>query len=182
MGLLNPPQAFRNTLNTHRRGSRAQQPSHLNVLPGTLYYVVDEGTLEQALTTGWVTYIGAGGSSFNLVNYSYSVNTAFPPSTNQVRFNGLHPYTGVNKIFFDNQSADNQDLHIIMLRILPASTIYIQKKNDHKQAAVFTVTAPPINHTSWIELNVEHVSHTATPIGGGQTVLIQSIIGEIGPL
>ncbi len=178
MAVYNPPQAFRSTLYTHRRGTRAEQPSHLNVLPGTLYYVTDEGTLEIGTVVGWQTYIGAGGSSFNLINYSYSVNLASPPSSNQIRFNAAFPYTGVTKVFFDNQSADNQDLHVIMLRILPGSKMYVQKKNDHLQSATFRVIGPPINHTTWIEFDVAHVAH-GNAIGGGQVVLVQSIIGPL---
>lgn len=174
--IMCPPQAFRSTLNTHRRGMREDQPHHLSVLEGTLYYVVDEGLIEQALRTGWVPYRGAADGSLSLVNFSYSINTASPPSTNQVRFNAGHPYTSVNAVYFDNVSADGQDLHRIMMKTLPASTLYIQKKNDHTQYATFKVIGQPVDNGSWIKLTVSHLAN-GLAIGGGQLVLVQSIVG-----
>jgi hypothetical protein len=174
MANVNPPQAFRSTLYTHRKGLRSEQPTVDRVLPGTLYYVTDEETLEIATKIGWETYVGAGASSFNLINYSFSVNTASPPSTNQIRFNALFPYTGVTKLYFDNVSADG-------MRILPGSKLYVQRKNDHTQSVVFRVIGQPIEHPNWIEFNVLHIAHN-NAIGGGQLVLIQSIIGPIGTL
>lgn len=174
------PSDYRKTEFTHRRGSRADQPAANTVLDGTLYYVVDEGMLEQSNGTDWIAYVGAGARTSNLVNYSYSSNTASPPSTNQVRFNGAHPYTGVTKLYFDNVTADGQDVRVGLLRVAEGSTIYVQDKNDSSQYGVFQTTTAPVDHTTWVEYNVIHVTNGAA-IGGGQLVLVQSTWGAITP-
>lgn len=38
------------------RGTRADQPAANTVYPGTLYYVTDEGVMEQSTGSAWVTY------------------------------------------------------------------------------------------------------------------------------
>lgn len=57
---LNPPQGYRKTAFTHRRGTRAAQPLATDVLNGTLYFVTDEGVLERSNGTIWESYGGSG--------------------------------------------------------------------------------------------------------------------------
>lgn len=171
---LFPPQAFRNTANTHRRGSRAQQPLASDVLPGTLYFVIEEGLVERSDGATWTLW-GPNRTS-NLVNYSYSVNQASPPGTNQVRFNAGFPYTTVTQVYFDNITSDGQDVHIGLLRVPTGSLIYVQDKNDNSQFATFQTTAFPTDNVSWVQFPVVHYSH-GTAIGGGQLVLCQTTNG-----
>lgn len=167
---LFPPQAFRNTANTHRKGTRANQPLASNVLPGTFYFIIEEGQVERSDGSIWTIW-GPSRQS-NLVNYSFSVNQLSPPGTNQVRFNAGFPYQAVTKLFFDNITADGQDIHIGLVRVPTGSLIYVQDKNDNSQFATFQTTGFPIDHVSWVEFNVVHWAH-GNSIGGGQLVLTQ---------
>lgn len=45
------------------RGARSAQPSASAVIPGTLYFVTDEATTEQAVGGSWLTYADGGGGS-----------------------------------------------------------------------------------------------------------------------
>lgn len=173
---LFPPQAYRKTAYTHRQGERADQPLATDVLDGTLYFVVDEGITERSDGTAWSAYSGAGSRLSYVVNYSYSINTASPPGTNQVRFNAGYPYTAVTKLYFWNVTADGQDVRIGLMRVSPGSLIYIQDKNDNTQYATFLTTAFPTDHTTWVEYDVTHYAH-GNSIGGGQLVLVQSTWG-----
>lgn len=170
---LNPPQAYRKTEFTHRRGERVSQPAASDVLTGTLYFVVDEGIIEISDGTNWQVYVGQGANVSNLVNYSYSSALTSPPGANQVRFNAPSNYSGVTRMFFWNVTADGQDIKVGLLRIQPGAVIYVQKKNDDTQWASFQVTADPIDHTTWTEYVVVPVGH-GVAIGGGQLVLVQA--------
>ncbi|MET0787203.1 MAG: hypothetical protein ABWY25_10900 [Paenisporosarcina sp.] len=175
---LTPPQAYRSTANTHRVGERADQPLATDVLAGTLYYVSDEGITERSDGAVWSAYSGSGSRTSNLVNYSYSVATGTPPSTNQVRFNAGFPYTAVTALYFDDITADGQDIRVGLLRIPPGSLIYVQDKNDDTMSGTFLTTTFPIDHTTWVEFTVVHYAHGAA-IGGGQLALVQSTWGPI---
>lgn len=171
---LFPPQAFRSTEHTHRRGTRAQQPLPADVLPGTFFYVIEEGRTEMSDGTDWLTY--AEVRFLNIVEYSFSANQLFPPGTNQVRFNAGFPYQAVTAIAFDNVSAEGQDLHIGLIRIPTGSLMYIQDKNDNTQFATFQTTDFPVDHISWVEFPVVHFAH-GNSIGGGQLVIGQTTNG-----
>lgn len=170
---LNPPQAYRKTEFTHRRGERATQPLASDVLTGTLYFVVDEGIIEISDGTNWQVYVGQGANVSNLVNYSYSSALTSPPGANQVRFNAPSNYSGVTRLYFWNVTSDGQDIKVGLLRIQPGAVIYVQKKNDDTQWASFQVTSDPIDHTTWTEYVVVPVGH-GVAIGGGQLVLVQA--------
>jgi hypothetical protein len=53
---LSPPQGYRKTVYTHRRGTRANQPAATDVLPGNLYFIEDEWVLERSDGTVWTPY------------------------------------------------------------------------------------------------------------------------------
>jgi len=55
------PQGYRLIQNIHRIGLASQRPAFDTVLPGTLWYSTDTGTLERATSTGWEVYSSSGG-------------------------------------------------------------------------------------------------------------------------
>jgi len=57
---LFPPQDYRKTAFTHRRGLRTDQPLATDVLPGTLYFVTDEIIIERSTGVVWESYSGSG--------------------------------------------------------------------------------------------------------------------------
>lgn len=59
---LFPPQDYRKTEFTHRRGTAASRPAAADVLPGTLYFSTDTLVLERSTGSAWETYSGVGGS------------------------------------------------------------------------------------------------------------------------
>jgi hypothetical protein len=71
---LFPPQDYRKTFYTHRRGTRANQPAATDVLPGTLYYVTDEGVTEWSDGSAWQTYTDTGGGG-GITNIRVSAGT-----------------------------------------------------------------------------------------------------------
>jgi hypothetical protein len=58
---LNPPQAYRKTDFTHRRGPAASRPNAADVLKGTLYFSTDSAVLERSNGVAWEPYSGSGG-------------------------------------------------------------------------------------------------------------------------
>lgn len=56
---LNPPQDYRKTAYTHRRGIAASRPAAADVLPGTLYFSTDTGITERSTGTVWESYSGS---------------------------------------------------------------------------------------------------------------------------
>lgn len=54
------PADYRKTLYTQRRGTRADQPAANTVLEGTIYFVTDEGVLEQSDGASWNSYSSLG--------------------------------------------------------------------------------------------------------------------------
>ena len=54
------PADYRKTAQTHRRGTRADQPAATTVLAGTIYYVTDEGALERSTGAAWESYSSSG--------------------------------------------------------------------------------------------------------------------------
>jgi hypothetical protein len=60
---LYPPQDYRKTDQTHRRGTAANRPAATDVLPGTLYYSTDTTTLERSTGVAWEVYAAGGGGS-----------------------------------------------------------------------------------------------------------------------
>lgn len=171
---LFPPQSFRDTANTHRKGTREAQPLPNNVLPGTIYFIVEEGQVERSDGSNWTLY-GQNRTS-NLVNYSFSANQQSPPGTNQIRFNAGYPYTAVTQVYFDNVTADGQDIHVGLIRVPTGSLIYVQDKNDATQFATFQTTAFPTDQISWVQFPVVHYAH-GNSIGGGQLALVQHTNG-----
>jgi hypothetical protein len=53
---LNPPQDYRKTEFTHRAGLAADKPLATDVLPGTLYFSTDTGSLERSDGSTWSAY------------------------------------------------------------------------------------------------------------------------------
>lgn len=47
---------YRKTRKTHSRDTRAAQPAATDVLEGTLYFITDEGVIEQSNGVSWVNY------------------------------------------------------------------------------------------------------------------------------
>ena len=53
---LFPPQEYRKTEYTHRRGTAAARPAAADVLPGTLYFSTDTGVIERSTGSAWESY------------------------------------------------------------------------------------------------------------------------------
>jgi hypothetical protein len=59
---LFPPQDYRKTDQTHRRGLAANRPAAADVLPGTLYHSTDVDEVYRSNGTAWDLYaVSAGG-------------------------------------------------------------------------------------------------------------------------
>ncbi len=56
---LNPPQAYRKTAYTHRRGTAAARPAAADVLPGTLYFATDTFVITRSTGVVWESYSNA---------------------------------------------------------------------------------------------------------------------------
>jgi len=76
------PADYRKTAQTHRRGTRADQPAATDVLAGTLYYVTDESVIERSNGVAWQSYSGAG------ITVLWSVLTNGDPTSPELIFAG----------------------------------------------------------------------------------------------
>lgn len=182
-----------------QRGLRADQPDAADVVPGTLYCVLDEGNqLERSNGVVWelMGATGTGGipgppgppgdtgpmgpagpvGRSNLVTYSYSAAQTAPPGPEQVRFNAGFPYTAVTKVWVRAVSAEGQDVFLGLMIIAVGSTVLVQDANDHTMYARFRLTSVPIDQGAYVELPVAWVAN-GTSLGGGQLVLLQAVGG-----
>jgi hypothetical protein len=72
---LTPPQRFRKTENILRRGLAANRPAAADVIPGTLYFSTDKGTIERSSGSAWESY---NGGLWTTVAYNAGDFTASP--------------------------------------------------------------------------------------------------------
>lgn len=92
-------------------------------------------------------------------SYSFSTNTAEPPTGNQARLNAGHPYTTATTLWLQNLNADGVDVHAWLMLVPVGAALYLQDKNDHTLGVHVTTTALPIDKTSYVEFAVAWVAN-----------------------
>jgi hypothetical protein len=88
----------------------------------------------------------------NWMSYTFSNQTAAPPSSNQVRLNDVGaPATLVWIMYL---TSDGFDAFYALTTIPVGSQLFVQDKNDHTLHVWFTVTGAPIDRGTYVELPV----------------------------
>lgn len=140
-----PPAALPTHAGTHTRvGSDPLDVRALDGFPGGTATFLRADGIFAAPPTG----------SGSLLQYDFSSATTEPPTSNQVRFNAGHPYTAVTKVWVRPQTTDGIDAYRYLLALATGTRLVIQDKNDHSLYVTYTLTASPIDKTSYVEFPV----------------------------
>ena len=153
-----------------RRGTRAAQPAATAVTPGTLYCVTDERFhVERSSGSAWEPW--SLRRHVAMFSFDFSASTTEPPGLNQVRFNSA-TYPAVTKIWIRLVTTDGRDVYYGLMGTDVGTIARVQDQNDHTIMASFTVTAPPIDKTTYVEWPVAYLSTSGAALNGGQAVLV----------
>jgi hypothetical protein len=127
------------------------------------------------------TTLAALTRSSPIFRYNFSAANIAPPGANQVRFDSGFPYGATTKVWIWDVTTDGEDVFHGLKNMVVGSRLNIQDANDHTQYVYFTITATPIDNTTYFEVPVTHVEH-GTSLSGGQPVLVQNTFtaGEFG--
>jgi hypothetical protein len=102
--------------------------------------------------------------------WTFNTQTVTPPTGNQLRFNATDPTT-VTKVWVTFTTDDGIDAYYPVMAVDVNTTLFVQDKNNHAQAVQFTVTAKPIDYTTYAELAVSWVASGGAALVGAQAVL-----------
>jgi len=106
----------------------------------------------------------------SLLQYTFSNQTVAPPTSNQVRLNGVG--IAATLIWVAYMTTDGLDAFYI-LNTLPVDTVVVvQDKNDHTLAVKFRTTAAPIDHGAYTEIAVVGTAATGAPLNNNQNVVL----------
>jgi hypothetical protein len=153
-----------------RRGTRAAQPAATDVIPGTLYCLIDERfEVERSNGSVWETFVRR--RHVAIFPYTFSDVTTEPPTASQIRINAAHPYTSASKIWIRYLGRDNRDYWRGLVTLKDAG-IVVQDESDHTIVAEFVMTAGAIDKATYFEWPIAHVSHGATAFSNNQPVLV----------
>jgi hypothetical protein len=153
-----------------QRGTRAAQPAASAVVPGTLYSVTDERYhVQRSNGTAWEVYVPR--RHVAMFSFDFSAATTEPPGLNQVRLNSA-TYSAVTKIWIRLVTTDGRDVFYGLVGTDVGTIVRIQDQNDHTIMASFTVTAAPIDKTTYVEWPVTWLATSGAALNGGQAVLV----------
>ena len=82
------------------------------------------------------------------------------------------PYTAVTKVWIHTQTNDGRDVYLGLMGTDIGARVTIQDKNDHTIYATFTVTGPPVDHTTYVEWPVVYHCHGGASLFNNQAVLV----------
>lgn len=105
------------------------------------------------------------------MEYSFNETVAAPPSSGQLRMNNLNQQAAtllwVSEITAPGISA------IAVLKQLGAGVgLYLQDKDDSAKWIAYNVTGPAIDKGTYIEVPVQFVAASATPLPAGQRIVM----------
>jgi hypothetical protein len=143
----------------HQRGQRATQPLASAVTVGTLYAVSDENNrIERSNGATWEPYSPAP-SVGAVFPYGFSTQTADPPSSQTIRLDAAHPYTGATKLWATFQDSASEDLYWNWMRVEVGSNILIQDKDEHGRYVEVETTGPSVDRGAYVELPVHWIAN-----------------------
>ena len=105
-----------------------------------------------------------GASQLRAARYTYSINTAVPPGTGEVRFNNA-TFASVTAIHIHETNLDAADIALALQSILEGQQVYVQKRDDHASFVAFTVTGAFTDAGNYITFPVQYDS-AGTDTGG----------------
>jgi len=115
-----------------------------------------------------------GGSGGNPVaEFSFSANTAEPPSSGQLRFDATPSFT--TKIWPHKMTSLGVDATNFLMSFHNGDQVFIQDKNEANAYAKYVLDAEPIVKTGYIEMHVAFVA-AGDGLNGGQPTLLSKWI------
>jgi hypothetical protein len=108
-----------------------------------------------------------GGSVHNVTNLGtdYIFGTALTaPSTGQIHVDVPAPYTGITRCWFGNPASNTADIYWMLMGLTVGAKVWLQLKSDHTGYIELTVTAAPIDQTTYVEIPVALASAGPTAI------------------
>jgi hypothetical protein len=91
-----------------------------------------------------------------VINSTFATNNAPPPGDKQTRTNAT-AQSDVTAVYVDIQSTEGDDISELLLGLVVGDPIEIRGVADTSRYAVFTLTAPPIDQTDYVEFSVSFV-------------------------
>jgi hypothetical protein len=123
---------------------------------------------QDAATKAYVdATVSPGGGSHNVTNLGtdYIFGTAVTvPSTGQIHVDVAAPYTGITRCWFGNPASNTADIYWMLMELTVGAKVWVQLKSDHTGYIELSVTAAPIDMTTYIEIPVALVSTGPTAI------------------
>jgi hypothetical protein len=95
--------------------------------------------------------------------YQFSTATTVPPINGDVRINTAAP-ASATKLWIAALNNDNTDVWIGLMSVPVGGLIYIQNIDDHKRAVRYSVTGPPLDKGTYVEIPVGYVGATSLPV------------------
>lgn len=96
-----------------------------------------------------------------IYSYNFATVTVNPPGNKQLCFDNL-TLALVTRLWADNDSADNVNLHDGLLNLPIGTAMAIQESGNHHNMVRFNVTAAPVDRLSYVELPVTFVEQQGT--------------------
>lgn len=116
--------------------------------------------------------------------FSYNATPTEPPIGNQLRANAT-AVAAVTKVWIANTTNDGTDQFQALRKIPHGGTLLIQDRAKHADAALYRVTAPPVDKTDYVELAVSYLSHIGALAAGQVLVAVFNpgpVISLVGPV
>lgn len=125
---------------------------------------------------------GPPGSSASAYEYTYSVNTAPPPASGQLRTNAA-PAAASTVFYMSYDMATGATLAPLLWNITAGDELTLQGKTDATSSATFEATADAIDHSAekYVEVPVALVSQRGTVSTNQRVLVFHAMHGEAGP-
>lgn len=101
-------------------------------------------------------------------SYRYLNNITPPPANGQMRFNNLDQ-VAATELMLAYLDASDHDLKTILLSLPAGNLIYVQDRNNSAAWQAWTLTAAPIDNTTYVSYSIAHHNGgSLLPVAGGQ--------------
>lgn len=101
--------------------------------------------------------------------YSFSANTAEPPSGNQMRLDSS--LSSASKMWIHKLTSTGTDIMNAFTNYRAGDRVYVQDKNESSSYGRYTLAADPIFRTDYVELPLAFVEAGAA-LNGGQPAIL----------
>lgn len=104
-----------------------------------------------------------------IYSYSWSTSTVLPPPNKRAQPSDAD-VTLATRLYLDNTTSDNTDIHDVLLTLPVGAAIAFQSAGNGANAVEWTVTAAPTDGASYVDVPVAFVSQRGIAFTNGQAV------------